>query len=548
MRRVISKDEMFITFENRSIAKYSPQLSAFAIKKYGIDGLKKPVNLIPVMLGCYQWVADEFVKIIAAIPDYQFVLFLFTNHEASIKLYTRVLSREDIKSTIQIDPQKLALNRRILKLALEQTCDVDYAGFSKATPASVAHYTAILEDLLYLGTELIGFGQFLAEHRMIKNTLYIDIDKDGQLSILRTPEIEAIFSKIIDICNEDFTMGIFDEDAVPDMKKALQDCMGIDYDFAGGQIRLIKDELNKKTNNGEFQTIEPGILPQNLISKGVSSDNAINFYEGLTLSRANKMSLTESVYKVNAMERHFFRPILIHHYKADRRALIGMEKWAESIVVLATNGFQWNKAATEWKKNQCFNKYLDNKSSAHDKHLEDKVEEILDEHTFPYERNLTNFSDGKKAHINVDQIQGVGEMDFVWVDTGRKKIIVADCKYNRARYDMNAFSADYSNFKDQYEKKLIGKGGWVQTNIGLVCDHFMRKHSGLVIDPSCYTVDFLFVVNTPTFYMFYGSIKTVSFFRLSAFIENDYAPPDIIVSKKTGRGQQLKSLSYPYFT
>lgn len=544
MKKYISADEIFITYEQRSAAKYHAQITAHIIQKFGHKAIADPAMLGFILEDCYDWCARQFTGIISVIDDKLFVEYLFGYHESSVKLWTRVLGGEDLYQTIGIKEDDLAMNRRIFKLALEQTCDVTYTHLSKATPAILKQYDEVIEDLLFLGAELIGFAQYLAEMRMIQGTLQLDIDADGYLRLTRPPAIEAVFSKLVEVMNEDFKYGIFDEKGVDDMKDALKNCMGIDYDFAGHQIVHIKKHHSPQ--GWEFQTIEPGILIQNQVTLGASQQNAADFYNGLTFSRQNKLPIKDSVYKVNAMERHLFRPILVIDENGKERQLIGVQKWAESITVLATNGFQWSKAANEWKNNPCFVKYLDRKSEEHDSLLEDEVVKVLDHLHLPYDRNILSFSDGAKSSVKID-VQGIGEMDFVWADPKRNVIVVADCKYNRARYDMLSFSADYSNFKQTYERKIANKVTWVQQNKDLVCKHLARKYPGLSINAAACRVEGMFIINTPTFYMVNGAVKTVCFFRLAEFIDNNYMPPNLAVSEKSARGWRIKVIDYPYF-
>jgi hypothetical protein len=454
----------------------------------------------------------------------------------------RAVGKEDLLANYGFSEDDLSMNRRIFKLALEQTCNINYTKVSKATLNLIRQLDEIIEDLLYVGTELYHAAQFLAEMRMIPDIHEAHIEKGSLFKIYRKPHVESVFSSLFSEFGEDFSKGIMDTEGVNQLKDEIQKCFGIDYDFAAHQVVAIKK--HHKPQGWRFQTIEPGILVQNLVANGASKVNAENFYAGLTLSSNNKLSVKESVYKVNSMERHFFRPILEIEQNGNKRHLIGIEKWGESIAVLATNNFQWNKASDEWKKNTCFQKYLEKKSEEHDSLLEDEVEKILKAEQIPFFRNITSFSDSKTSKsIN---ITGVGEIDFIWLDTKRKRMAVADCKYNRARYDMIAFSADYTNFKDSYEKKINGKSKWVDDNRNLVYEHFLHKYPELDIDIGEYDVEELFIVNTPTFYMYSGRVNTTCFFNLEEFMKNNYTHPDLTLYTKEGHKTKIKIKSYPY--
>lgn len=543
MKIYVSAKEIFIHYDQQSIDKYHLQLSKHVRTLFPAGTYQDSITVRKIIETYYDWCADTFQKIVFAHNDMLFVNYLFAYHESSILLWMRTLAKEDLPTKFGISEEDLSLNRRIFKLALEQACGINYTNSSSASKKLIQQYDKVIEDLLYIGEELYHAAYFLAELRIIPDSLQAVIEVDGLLHITRKGDLEPVFNALFSKMKDDFEKGIMDTEGVKQLKDEIQKCFGIDYDFAAHQIVHIKKHHNPK--NWEFQTIEPGILVQNLVHHGVSQKNAENFYNGLTLNKENKLSLKDSVYKVNSMERHFFRPILEISQNGKRRQLIGIEKWGESITVLATNNFQWNKAPDEWKENKCFQQYLERKSDEHDSLLEDEVVKVLKENQIPFFRNITSFSDAKKS-VSIN-IAGVGEIDFIWLDTKRNRIVVADCKYNRARYDMIAFSADYSNFKDGYEKKIANKAKWIDENRDIVCKHFERKFPGLNIDIEQYEIEELFIINTPTFYMCMNRVNTVCFFNLEEFILNSYMHPDLVLNIKSGNKITIKIKSYPYF-
>lgn len=543
MKIYVSPAEIFIHYDQQSIDKYHLQLSKHVRTLFPAGTFHDALTVKKIIETCYDWCADTFQKIVLANNDMLFVNYLFAYHESSILLWMRTLAKENLQAKFGINEEDLSLNRRILKLALEQACEINYTNSSSPSKVLIQQYDNVIEDLLYIGEELYHAAYFLAEQRIFPESLQAVIEVDGLLHITRKGELEPVFNAVFSKMKEDFEKGIMDTEGVKQLKDEIKKCFGIDYDFAAHQIVHIKKHHSPQ--NWEFQTLEPGILVQNLVHNGASQQNAENFYKGLTLNKVNKLSLKDSVYKVNSMERHFFRPILEISQNGKSRQLIGIEKWGESITVLATNNFQWNKAPDEWKQNICFQQYLEKKSDEHDSLLEDEVVKVLNENQILFFRNITSFSDGKTS-LSIN-IAGVGEIDFIWVDTKRNRIVVADCKYNRARYDMIAFSADYSNFKDNYEKKIANKAKWIDENRNIVYRHFEKQFPGLNIDIEQYEVEKLFIINTPTFYMYMNRVNTVSFFNLEEFILNDYMHPDIVLNIKNGNKTTIKIKSYPYF-
>lgn len=57
----------------------------------------------------------------------------------------------------------------------------------------------------------------------------------------------------------DYENGTFDENAIYELKEAINNCFGIDYDFAGGIIFEIKKHFSPESP--QLQLIEPYVLP-----------------------------------------------------------------------------------------------------------------------------------------------------------------------------------------------------------------------------------------------------------------------------------------------
>ena len=543
MKNYVSDTDTFIHFEQRSVDKYHPQLCAYVQSFHSAGNFQDDASVKKIIETYFNWCVQIFEQIIRENNDMQFMHYLFTYHESSISLWYRSVQKENLQVKYGINKEDLILNRRILKLALEQMCEINFTKLSEPSTELFQQYDTVIEDLMYVGNELYNAALFLAEMRVLPETLQVVIESNGLLHITRKCIFEYLFNELSCTMKIDFEKGIFDAEGVNQFKDEIQKSFGINYDFAADIIVQIKKYLNP--NNWEIQTIEPGILVENLEKTNVVKINAENFYAGLILSKENKLALRDSVYQVNNMERYFFRPILEIMVNGKRRHMIGINKWAESMTVLITNNFQWNKAPEEWKKNNDFKQYLEKKSEEHDSLLEDEVEKVLNENSIPFLRNVTSFNDGKIAKSLI--LKGVGEIDFIWVDNKRNRIVVADCKYNRARYDMIAFSSDSSNFKNEYEKKIINKVEWIKSNRDLVGKHFKKKYPELNLDIHQLAIEELFIINTPTFYMYTGRLNTVCFFNLLQFMQDQYQHPNLTLHIKNGFKTKIQFKSYPYF-
>src|SRR5690606_36895155 len=132
-----------------------------------------------------------------------------------------------------------------------------------------------------------------------------------------------------------------------ELRAKVEECFGVKYDFAGGIIFEIQKHHNPQSPN--LQTIEPAVLPLNLVHQyGISQDVAEIFYNGLTISRNNKLTIEEAILKPHSTKRFMFRPILVYNIGGEERALVGKEKFVESVIVLSTNAIHWNAMYEEW--------------------------------------------------------------------------------------------------------------------------------------------------------------------------------------------------------
>ncbi|MES2376664.1 MAG: hypothetical protein V4553_08800 [Bacteroidota bacterium] len=538
MLQITSDKRLFITYGQRSREIFSGQLYGLVTGKYGTGTFNEQHQTAEILNFCYDWTADKFIQIIVANQDTRFLYYLFENHESSIHLYYRTAEKNFDKE--KINENTLSLNRRILKLALEQTCDIDYVTNKEPLTRQIAtSFVLIVEDLLYLGERLFAYSEHLAEQRMMENPIEIVVSP-SEVKVQRNYHYDQVYRIMEKFFQEGFKEGLVDSQVIKELRAQLEICMGINYDFAGGQIFQMK--RHHAPDYPLYQTIQPEALIQNLIHNGVDEQSARNFYEGLTISRHNKLTIKNSVYLSGSFHRYMFRPILILNKDGEERAWVGDEKWQESILVMATNGFQWQLAPEEWKLNDCFLNYLSSKHDEHDKILEKEVIKILDKRKVCYDYHIEKLINSKG--VTIDIIANPGEIDFIIVDSTVKKILVTDCKYHRARYEMTGFSNDFSHFK-KYEKQMKRKLRYVADNLSLIQEHFQRLCKLTDLDLSAYKIDGLFIVNTPTFYIFNGMVKTITIGHLEEFMEDGYEFGDITLKDKDNNSKTIK---HPYFT
>ena len=60
---------------------------------------------------------------------------------------------------------------------------------------------------------------------------------------------------------------------------------------------------------------------------GVTAEIGNKFYSGLTLSRENKLSIADAVYKPHSLFRYLYRPFLIWNVDGNDLVIVGQSLW-----------------------------------------------------------------------------------------------------------------------------------------------------------------------------------------------------------------------------
>lgn len=544
MARCFIDGHLILRYSDSPAETYWTAASAFISEKYGTKNIVDHKTVELALFDCFNFMAGKFRTLVYEEGSFKFFQYVFYLHEESIKVYKK--HTFEALSLYPVGDSEFAMYRRILKNILEQGCDIDLEWGEFPTTAEVYRMDAKMQELIYLGRWLYDLADAIALHKMVNNfhsitfkaTDHMVIDFQGHNAIL----YDGLFPQL----QEHYESAIADDQSVHKLKAAIERCFGIDYDFAGGVIFEIKRHFSES----EFQTVQPHILPQNLVAQfGVSIEEASRFYEGLTLSRLNKMSLEDLVYKPYNMNRYMFRPILVYRIGGEDRALVGKEKFAESIFVMSTNAIHWNALPKEWLQNRCMEQFLSKMGNEHDKILEDAIEEKIHQNNFLFVRNIKSFKQGPGINnVNIDN-SVVGEIDFIIVNEKLRKIFVADSKYNRARYEVVGFRNDYSLFIQTYEPKLEKKANWVRNNLPIVTTHFQVIYNRPKLDLAGFQVEGVFFINTPTFYMLNGKYKAITLKQLSSYLLGRLTFKSFTFKNPDPNAEYMYDIiGHPYFT
>ena len=538
MARVKIDGNLILSYESDFYREiYWTNLSKYIIENYGEKEHTEHTLVETILLDCFQFLVKEFANLILEETTTSFFNYVFYLNEQSWEFLVKTRGGLSFGEIAENDFSRY---RRILKLTLEQGCDIDLKWGKFPTSQEVYRIDDKIQRLFYLGTWFYTFADYIAYQKMIPNGKKINFNEDGFIGVYWQKHFEKSYNELFPKLGADYEKSVFDEEAVYELKKAINECFGIDYDFAGGIIF----EIKKHFSDSPFQTIEPYVLAKNLSNKfKIDEKTAELFYNGLSISRENKQPIEDVIYKPYSTERYMYRPILIYQIDGVSRALVSEGKFGESMYVLATNAISWNTIPLEWREIKCMLKYMSRKGNEHDSILEDKIEKILIKRDLRYVRNIKSFKRLGADNINIDN-KVAGEIDFIIIDNLAKKIIVADSKYNKAKYEAVGFRTDNTNFIRDYEPKLKKKIEWVYLNKFIVQEHFKIIYNIKDLDLSNYDVIGLFFINTPTFYMFNGAYKAITLNQLENYLSDDFEEISIKYTNPEGIESIIK---HPYF-
>lgn len=498
------KDIYPVFYGDNSVEKiYRKELSIQIIDKYGKNDYTEE-QILEILNFCLEYFINKFEKICYDEKSVRFYQQVFLLHEDATELTYNFIST----NSSDIDFIYIAKYRRILKFIIEIGGDVDMNDLEDFNSKFLFRRFQIkLNHLLYLGEMILCMVDLYAVQDMMKGkSIDIDFDEEGLYIFSRKKYYDDIFQYMNNEFGGRLKKSIVDTSelsGLTDLGNAIKESFNIDIENVKLLIASIHEE--NKNKGGNIVLFEWENLPNNMHKLfGNDKENAKCFFEGLTLSKKNKMSLLNLASKPYKIDRYLYRPIITWSINRKDYVIIGKAAWAEALIQLSTNAIPWGKAPEEWLGNSSFKKYVNKKEDEHDKWLEDEVENKLIKNNIMYDRNL------KSIHNTNINIEGLGEIDFIIISEFTKRIYIVDCKHLLGRYDIpnqrndfNAFTSSKKPYNDTLERKVK----WFKENKNLIYDHFKRKYSNLNINIESFDIEGIFIINTPTFYMLFSKFK-----------------------------------------
>ena len=537
-----TSDHKFLAWYDKSpIAKYRPEISQELVNKFG-KGPFSTSEVTEALFFTLDWYANTFIDILRNENDLCFYQSIFMLHEFSCEFHRHKPNRSPIT---QMNDQDFAMYRRILKLCLEQACDIQLNGKEVLTPEYLKSKENTIDDLLYLGDFIYGCSNLLAEQHLIEDCVDLLFTKDDLYYFDHKHHYGYIIDETLKTFSSHLEKAVTRKDDFKEFVKAAKNCLGVEYDKAVSTIQLIHE--NFKSQGGKLVLDEWFIYPKNLEHLfEIPYEKGEIFFKGLTLTKDNKMPLKEAVYRPQNLNRYLYRPFLIWNVDGKDLTIVGDGIFIESIMSLCTNGFGWNKYPPEWG-NRCFKEFVKEKVSKNDKILEDTIEQILKNNTVIYDRNITSLKKWSNQNVNIDN-KDCGEIDFLFLHGN--KVCIADSKHQTARYDMNNFKNDYASFdtnKKAYNKTLKRKVSYLEHRMDDIEEHFQVVLNDKNFKLSTSKLEGIFIVNTPTFIMYNNEYRIYTLKAFEELVKGEFVDEVFQLIIEEDDHEKFLFVKYPYF-
>jgi hypothetical protein len=542
------KDKYYVyKGEKTSEVKFRTELSKLIIKKFGAGPFPDQNVVREIVIYSLDYYINKFKNICLQEKSVTFYQNIFWYHEQATDL-VHLYPHQDFSSIIS--GRYVSEYRRILKFIIEMGCEVQLVSGEISDINFKKRMEPIFSDLIFLGHMILMCVDLYAEQTMIEDVAKISFDKKGLYEFSRNHHYEFIFEYIINELGSQLTKSIVDNNGLRHFKDALQNCFQIRYEDVGHLIATIHKEL--ETKGGYVVGVGWETFTVNLSKMfGVPTAIAEQFFRGLRLYKANKMDLLSLACKPYKLNRYLYRPIIIWNIDGNDFALLGKNSWTETIIQYATNAIPWGKAPEEWIKNKCFKEYVHRKEDEHDKWLDDSVEERLNNQKVHFDRNIKHLKT-KNGSVSID-VQGIGEVDFIIISDKIKKIFISDCKHLLGRYDIVNQKNDYNAFSKgskknkSYNETMKAKLVWFNNNKELIQEHFQIKYNDKNISLKEYTIEGIFIVNTPTFYMYNADYRIYTITQIEDVLIGEFTDPTFMVVIEEDEYEKILNVKYPYF-
>lgn len=525
--------------------KFRETLSKLMLSKYGKDPYPTDV-ITEILFFCRDYYISEFEKILCNEKSYSFYKEIVWMHEQA----TNLRHSEHFKNLPEeIDKSYIAEYRRILKMIIEQGCCIDMFNGENRDLKFKERIHTIINDLLFLGKMLIVVSESIAEQGMIEDVTDVSFDKNNLYVFSRRHHYEFIFNHIGHKQENENLEYIIDDNGSTDFKKAVLESFGIEYDKIWQTIILVMEHF--KLKYGDCVSAEQSGFLRDIENYSKTPLASIEkFFSGMTLTKENKMPLSEFLKKPHSLNKYLYRPFLLWTINQKKYYVFGTASLFEAEASLYLNAIPWGKMPVEWTDVISFKKYMNRKHDEHDKWLDDNIENSIKTTGLLYQRTVTKLITKKQTYSLL--VENLGEIDFLIVSPDVKKVFVADCKHLLGRYDMVNQKNDYDHFKEDgkhksYNTRMNLKTQWLTENKAILEEHLQLRFSDPSFSLKEYIIEGIFFVNTPTFYMYNSDLRIYTFEQVIDVITGKHTDPVFSCTVDEEDRNIFYSIKYPYF-
>ncbi|MDB5128335.1 hypothetical protein [Mucilaginibacter sp.] len=538
----IDNDLIVARYLKPSERKYKPVLSKLLRSRFG-TGEQTTATVTEALWFAFEWYCDLFMELISSQQEVAFYQSLFGLHEFSSKLHSITPNKSPVPHLMS--DADFAVYRRSLKLCLEQACDLKLIRNKQyPTPAYLKRKEGIIDELLFAGDKIYEVIESLSLQHLIEDSVDLHFKENGDYYFHNKHHYGRVMFEINKESGDHLSHAVIGKNELSDFKEAINTCLKVDFDQGIGTILAMQE--NNEKHGGKMAMEEWYAYPSNFAALfDVDYADAARFYQGLTLSKTNKMTLREAVQKPHKLNKYLYRPFLIWNVDGVDRTIVGLSIIQESLVSLYGNAIAWKKYPEEWES-PCFKDYVNRKAHYNDKILEDEAERMLVQEHILYDRNLTFLSKWNKQNLGIDH-EECGEIDFLFI-VGTV-LYLADSKHLLSRYDMSSYRNDYAAFetnKKAYNKTAAKKLMYLHAHLPAIEEHFQVKLNDPLFRLEISAVEAIFIVNTPTFMMYNNTYRLYTLRDFERLLKGTFEDKVYTVPLVEGKPETI-AIRYPYF-
>ncbi|CAL2083189.1 conserved hypothetical protein [Tenacibaculum dicentrarchi] len=518
---------------------YWSELSVYIKKKHfeNSNEYNEPTKVQEILKDCFTFLLNKLESLIKNENRFSFYLFCHTIHEDSIDIHLNLIKGKKL----DINKEKIAGSRRILKIILEQSTRYNLKGtsnFNHEIAKNSLEYISLLEEMIYVGEWVFISSEYIAQSQLFQKSIGVKME-DNELQYLTYQPYPLFFSHIFnELPKHDSEVTL--TDCIDDFKNLIEDKYSIKYN----DLCYFIAEILSNNSNSLGVTKLPEIIKNIKENTPVNHKFIDSFYDGLKITKNNALDIAQCFYTNQDIGRYMYKPILEYNIDENIYHLIGPNKWGESLSQLNTNCFPFGIFPIEWKINHDLKKFIQVIDNTHDKVLQNPIIEKLKEHNHPYEVDILRFKTHNKQYINITDT--IGDIDILFIDMFQKIIYVSECKHNRSRFDYSNWKRDYSNFKQKHEAQLKRKIDWTKSNKKIIENHFrLRNENPIILELTEYKIEGIFIINAPNIYMFNSKYKCYTIHDFQLLMNNEIPFNDFIIYAEDRK--KSYHIEHPYF-